>query len=127
MTMTMTQSPCLSGLPTLAPAPPPPHPHALNTSQIQQLHAGQPQPPQQTIAGQPMALQQSIGQPQFHVIQQPFPGQQYATFPQFAYANQQGQLVLQPAQFSLPGGPTQQPGQQVILTTGVPQKPGQQQ
>ena len=75
--------------------------------------------------GQQMALQQPIGQPQF-VIQQPFGGQQYATFPQIAYANQQGQLVLQPAQFTIPGGPGQPQGQQVILT-GVPQKPGQPQ
>ena len=77
------------------------------------------------MPGQPMALQQQIGQPQF-LIQQPFGGQQYATFPQFAYTNQQGQLVLQPAQFALPGQPGQPQGQQVILT-GVPQKQGQPQ
>ena len=76
------------------------------------------------MAGQQI-LQQPIGQPQF-IIQQPFGGQQYATFPQIAYANQQGQLVLQPAQFTIPGGSGQPQGQQVILT-GVPQKPGQPQ
>ena len=68
------------------------------------------------MAGQPMTLQQGIGQPQF-VIQQPTfaGGQQYTTFPQFAYTNQQGQLVLQPAQqFSIPGAaaPGQPQGQQ---------------
>ena len=70
--------------------------------------------------------QQIMGQPQF-VIQQHFPGQQpqYATFPQFAYANPQGQLVLQPAPFSLQGGPSQ-PGQQQVILTNVPQKPGAQ-
>ena len=87
--------------------------------------SGQDQTGQQSMPGQPMTLQQSIRQPQFHVIQQPFSGQQYATFPQFAYANQQGQLVLQQAQFALSGGHGQPQGQQVILT-GVPQKPGQQ-
>jgi len=140
MTMSMAQS-CIAGLPALAPAPPTSHQqqqlapaphnshlqqHTIQTSQIQQIHPGS-APPQQSMAGQPMTQQQQqqlMGQPQF-LIQQHFPGQhQYATFPQFAYANQQGQLVLQPAQFSLPGGPSQQ-GQQVILA-GVPQKPGAQ-
>eukprot|EP00088_Acartia_fossae_P048933 TRINITY_DN5358_c0_g1_i8.p1 TRINITY_DN5358_c0_g1~~TRINITY_DN5358_c0_g1_i8.p1 ORF type:complete len:846 (-),score=250.25 TRINITY_DN5358_c0_g1_i8:301-2838(-) len=127
--MAMNMAP--PGLPTLAPAPPQQHPQAIQTSQIQQLHPGQGTPaPHQTMAGQPMTLQQGIGQPQF-VIQQPTfaGGQQYTTFPQFAYTNQQGQLVLQPAQqFSIPGAaaPGQPQGQQVILTN-VPQKPGQPQ
>ena len=78
-----------------------------------------------------MAGQQMTLQPQFHVIQQPtFAGQQYATFPQFAYTNQQGQIVLQPAHFTtIPGAPGQQGHQQVILT-GMPQQqqqPPQQQ
>lgn len=74
-----------------------------------------------------MTIQHNVqGQPQF-IIQQPAfaGGQQYTTFPQFAYTNQQGQLVLQPApQFSIPGAPNGQPqGQQVILTN-MHQKPG---
>jgi len=121
-----------SGLPALAPAPPPPHPGAIQTTQIPQLHTGQ-QPgsaPVQSMAGQTMQLQQNIpGQPQF-IIQQPAfaGGQQYTTLPQFAYTNQQGQLILQPApQFSLPGQPGQPQGQQQVIFTNVQQKPGQQQ
>ena len=82
------------------------------------------------MAGQPMQLQQNMaGQPQF-IIQQPAfaSGQQYTTLPQFAYTNQQGQLILQPApQFSLPGQPGQPQGQQQVIFTNVQQKPGQQQ
>merc|ERR1719356_1402521 len=110
-------------LPTLAPAPP----HG------QQMHSGPPMqsmqgaPPQggqpSGIPGQPqMAMQQPMGQPQFQVIQPSFTaGGQYATFPQFATYNQQGQLVLQPAQFAMQGPGGQ--GQQIILT-GAPQQAG---
>ena len=75
-----------------------------------------------------MALQQGLGQPQFLIQQAAFPGgQQYTTFPQFAYTNQQGQIVLQPApQFSIQGGNPGQQGQQVILTN-LQQKSGQPQ
>ena len=82
----------------------------------------QPQITQMTGMGQPG--QQPMGQPQFQVIQQPpfAPGGQYATFPQIATFNQQGQLVLQPPQFMQPGQPGQ-PGQYII--SGVPQpQPG---
>jgi len=125
--MSMTQS----GLPALAPAPPPPHPATIQTTQIPQMHTAQPgSAPVQSMAGQPMQLQQNMaGQPQF-IIQQPAfaSGQQYTTLPQFAYTNQQGQLILQPApQFSLPGQPGQPQGQQQVIFTNVQQKPGQQQ
>merc|ERR1719264_2187630 len=65
-----------------------------------------------------------MGQPQFQVIQPSFnpgPGQ-YATYPQMAAFNSQGQLVLQPAtQFLQPGQGGQQ-GQQHMISSG----PGQQ-
>ena len=59
----------------------------------------------------------TMGQPQFQVIQpgvQFAPGgqAQFATYPQFATYNQQGQLVLQPAQFALPGMAGQPQGRQ---------------
>ena len=135
MPLTMTQSglPTIapqSGLPTIAPAPSQ-HPQPIQTSQIQQLHSGsQSAGPgsHQTLAGQPMTIQQGIGQPQFLIQPSAFPGgQQYTTFPQFAYTNQQGQIVLQPApQFSIQGGTLGQQGQQVILTN-LQQKSGQPQ
>jgi len=118
--MSMTQA----QLPTLAPAPP----HGQPMHGAPAMHSMQGAPPQGgqpgAMPGQPqMTMQPAMGQPQFQVIQQPFtPGGQYATFPQFATYNQQGQLVLQPAQFAMPGGPPGQ-GQQIILS-GVPQQPG---
>merc|ERR1719192_1217549 len=67
------------------------------------------------------------GQPQFQVIQPSFnpgPGQ-YATYPQMAAFNSQGQLVLQPAtQFLQPGQGGQQG--QMILTSQLPPQKGQQ-
>lgn len=119
VSMAMTQA----QLPTLAPAPP----HG------QQMHSGPPMQPMQGappqggqpggMPGQPqMTMQQAMGQPQFQVLQPNFnPGGQYATFPQFATYNQQGQLVLQPAQFAMQGPGGQ--GQQIILS-GVPGQPG---
>ena len=107
-----------SQLPTLAPAPVP----------QQGLHmAGGPQASQGgPVASQSgMNMQAAMGQPQFQVIQPTFqPGGQYATIPQFATYNSQGQLVLQPAHFVQPN---QGQGGQLILS-GVPQpqpgKPG---
>ena len=108
-------------LPALAPAPvPQPGLHMAGAGSVQ-ASQGAPVPSQPG-----MNMQPAMGQPQFQVIQPTFPpGGQYATIPQFATYNQQGQLVLQPAHFVQPG----QPGQagQLILS-GVPQpqqgKPG---
>merc|ERR1719192_2433947 len=63
-------------------------------------------------------MQQAMGQPQFQVIQPSYPGGgQYATIPQVATYNSQGQLVLQPA-FGLQPG---LPGQGQLILSGVPQ------
>ncbi len=89
---------------------------------------------QQVAANTAMTLppqqQQQIAQPQFLIQQPAFGGGQYATFPQFAYTNQQGQIVLQPAGHftALQGSPGQAAGQpQVILTGALPQQQQQQQ
>merc|ERR1719445_454387 len=103
----------------------------------QQIQAGQ--PGQMTIqpAGQPgqmtmQPVQSAMGQPgqpmtmgQFQVIQPQMiaPGGQYATFPQQLSYDQQGRLVLQPAQFMQQAGQPGQPGQ--IILSGMPQpQPG---
>ena len=119
VSMAMTQA----QLPTLAPAPPhgqpmTPHGPGMQGMQGAPAQGGQPgaMPPQPQ-----MQMQQAMGQ-QFQVISPNFtPGGQYATFPQYATYNQQGQLVLQPAQFAMQGPGGQ--GQQIILS-GVPQQPG---
>jgi len=119
VSMAMTQA----QLPTLAPAPP--HGQPMHGGPPMHSMQGAPPPGGQPggMPGQPqITMQQAMGQPQFQVMQPSFtPGGQYATFPQFASYNQQGQLVLQPAQFGMPGGPGQ--GQQIILS-GLPQQPG---
>lgn len=78
--------------------------------------------------GQPM---QQMPMGQFQIIQPQMggPNTQYAV-PQIATYNQQGQLVLQPANFAFQGMPQATGGQQYIFTTAPPQmqpqKPGQQ-
>ena len=118
-------------LPTLAPAP-------MQQGQMQGQLPSQPQGQQPMHGGgspmqqngqpqQQMMMPQTMGQPQFQVIQPSFnpgPGQ-YATYPQMAAFNSQGQLVLQPAtQFLQPGQGGQQG--QMILTSQLPPQKGQQ-
>merc|ERR1719483_1259333 len=116
VSMAMTQA----QLPTLAPAPP--HGQPMHSGPPMQSMQGPPPQGGQPggMPGQPqITMQQAMGQPQFQVMQPSFtPGGQYATFPQFATYNQQGQLVLQPAML----GPGQQ---QQIMLSALSQKPGQ--
>ena len=100
-------------LPTLAPAPvgqPGLHMPGGGSVPVSQGQGVQTQPG--------MNMQQAMGQPQFQVIQPSYPGGgQYATIPQVATYNSQGQLVLQPA-FGLQPG---LPGQGQLILSGVPQ------
>merc|ERR1719225_1405226 len=84
----------------------------------QPMHGGGSPMQQNGQPQQQMMMPQTMGQPQFRVIQPSFnpgPGQ-YATYPQMAAFNSQGQLVLQPAtQFLQPGQPQQQ--QQYVITS----------
>ena len=94
-------------LPTLAPAP-------VGQPGLHMAGGG-------NVPGSPaqgVNMQQAMGQPQFQVIQPSYPGGgQYATIPQVATYNSQGQLVLQPA-FGLQPG---LPGQGQLILSGVPQ------
>merc|ERR1719225_2122911 len=93
----------------------------------QPMHGGGSPMQQNGQPQQQMMMPQTMGQPQFQVIQPSFnpgPGQ-YATYPQMAAFNSQGQLVLQPAtQFLQPGQGGQQG--QMILTSQLPPQKGQQ-
>ncbi len=80
-------------------------------------------------ANQGSAQQMSMGQfAQPTILGSPLGAPNGATHYQYVVINQQGQAVLQPANMSFPAGMTmpaqtaQQPGQQYIITTGIPQQ-----
>ena len=93
-------------LPSLAPAPQQMIPNPASAAAMQAAAAStqqpgsqQPGPAVMSPGGQPMQPQMTAAPGQFIMAPQMAQGQtaQYATMPQIATYNQQGQLVLQPA------------------------------